>query len=118
MINHPETMVYIAGKRVSRPVWALGTVNTNASGVARFYLTDDATAMGNNLFSVVHDWATDVQANVAVNSRTSTIGANYVEVTVTQLAFSGVTVLGINVLGSVTAVGVNNVPVKFMVVGE
>lgn len=111
--------VYNNGTLVGMPIIATGQATTNASGVARFYYTDDGTATGNNLFrNGVISWSADVTAGVQVNSRTSTLGSNYVDVTITNFTFTGIVLLGINVLGAVTTNLVSGVTVQFIVVGN
>ena len=110
--------VYSNGVLINAPVIATGQVTTNASGVARFYITDNGTATGNPLFpNNDFRWSADVTAGVQVNSRTSTLGSNYIDVTVTNLQFNGIVLLGITVLGSVTVTPVTGVTVQFIVVG-
>lgn len=110
--------VYNNGRLIAKPIFASGTATSNGAGVARFYLTDDGTATGRNLFKNVYSWSADVTAGVQVNSRTSALGANYVDVTVTNLAFTGVVLLGINVLGAVTVTPVVGATVQFIVFGD
>lgn len=95
-----------------------GQATTNASGVARFYFTSDGTATGTPLLNNIYSWSADITAGVQVNSRTSALGSNFVDVTVTNLAFTGVVLLGINLLGAVTTNPVVGATVQFIVVGD
>lgn len=113
-----NTDVYVNGSMMPNSKVVVGSAVTNASGVARFYYTDTGTSTGNKLLTNVRSWSADVTVNVQVNSRTSTLGSNFVEVTVTNLAFSGTAILGITVLGSVSTNPVAGASVQFIVVGD
>lgn len=117
-IISPEIWVYLKRARIGQPVIVTEEVMTNASGVARLYLTTDGTAAGNPIFRTDFTWATDVEAVTPATTRTMNVGFNYIEATVTTLTFNGVVLLGIPVLGSVANTPVAGVPVKFIVIGS
>lgn len=117
-IISPETLVYLSRARITNPVIFVEEVLTNASGVARLYLTDDGTQTGNNIFRNGFQWSTDVEAVTPTTTRTMNSGLNYVECSVTTLTFTGIRILGIDVLGSVANTPVAGVPVKFLVIGS
>ncbi|UZM97871.1 hypothetical protein OL548_23430 [Lysinibacillus sp. MHQ-1] len=86
-----------------------------------FYFTDNAIASGNPLlttidFAVSSVYSTNTTINLRprVQMREKNIAAKYVSANVTNI--SGVTVLGINVLGSENPV--SGVVVDFMVLGS
>ncbi len=98
-----------------------GQATSDANGVATFYFTDNALATGNTLLSTI-DYAvssvystnSSINARPRVQMREKNIAAKYVSANVTNI--SGVTVLGINVLGSENPV--SGVVVDFMVLGS
>lgn len=98
-----------------------GQVTSDANGIATFYFTDNAIASGNPLlttidFAVSSVYSTNTTINLRprVQMREKNIAAKYVSANVTNI--SGVTVLGINVLGSENPV--SGVVVDFMVLGS
>jgi hypothetical protein len=113
-----NTDVYVNGVIMPGSKVVVGSAVTNASGIARFYYTDTGTSTGTKLINNVRSWSADITTGVQVNSRTSTLGSNFVDVTVTNLAFSGVVLLGINLLGAVTTNPVAGASVQFIVVGD
>ena len=116
--QNADIMAIIKRNRIAKPIIVGDSVVTNASGVARLYLTQDGTASGDPIFRNVYGWSTDIETAVPVNSRSMASGVNYIDVTVSQFSFTGVTILGINVLGSVSSVPLAGAIVKFMVIGD
>lgn len=98
-----------------------GQATSDANGIATFYVTDNALANGNPLlstidFAVSSVYSTNASINLRprVQMREKNIAAKYVSANVTNI--SGVTVLGISVLGSENPV--SGVIVDFMVLGS
>lgn len=114
----PDIKMYVSGALIRTPIIFTGTAVTNASGVARLYLTNTLTALGSNIFTNVYTWATDVETSTPVNSRAMVSGVNYLEVTVSGFTFTGTMVLGIPVLGSVTSTPIAGATVRFIVIGD
>lgn len=106
-------------KPSKRIVYGQATSDTN--GVATLYFTDNGLATGNPLLTTI-DYAvasvystnSTVISRPKVQMRDKNIVGKYVSANVTN--FSGVTVLGITVLGSETPM--NGVVVDFMVLGN
>lgn len=83
---------------------------TTTSGVATFYLTDDRTATGTPLFTeqpMCTFYFDDPTADIGVSA---SLSADFITLTVTMKKqnLNIVTVLGINVVGSITMVNVAN----------
>lgn len=114
----PDIRVFINGNMINSPIVFTGTSTTNASGVARLYLTNDRTAGGEPIFRNVHTWATDIETSTPVNNRAMVQGANYIDVTVSGFQFVSISVLGIPVIGSVTSVPIAGATVRFIVLGD
>ena len=98
-----------------------GQATSDSNGIATFYFTDNALATGNPLLSsidyaVSSIYSTNATTNLRprVQMREKNIAGKYVSANVTNI--SGVTVLGINVLGSENPV--SGVVVDFMVLGN
>lgn len=98
-----------------------GQATSDANGIAIFYVTDNALANGNPLlstidFAVSSVYSTNASINLRprVQMREKNIAGKYVSANVTNI--SGVTVLGISVLGSENPV--SGVIVDFMVLGS
>ncbi|MFG3433101.1 hypothetical protein [Lysinibacillus fusiformis] len=98
-----------------------GQATSDANGIAIFYVTDNALANGNTLlstidFAVSSVYSTNASINLRprVQMREKNIAGKYVSANVTNI--SGVTVLGISVLGSENPV--SGVIVDFMVLGS
>lgn len=117
-IIRPGVTVMVNRQRIADPIVIASSVITNASGVARLYLTQDGTASGDPIFRNLYGWVTDVEATTPATTRTMSSGINYIEATVSTLSFTGVTILGIGVLGSVANTPVSGVSVKFIVIGD
>ncbi|ATP42397.1 hypothetical protein CSE16_07725 [Solibacillus sp. R5-41] len=115
--------VYKAGesnpKKEKRIIY--GQATSDANGIAIFYFTDNALANGNTLLSTI-DYAVSsvystnpsINLRPRVQMREKNISAKYVSANITNI--SGVTVLGISVLGSENPV--SGVTVDFMVLGS
>lgn len=116
--HYPDIRMYNMGLLLSAPILATGTAVTDGAGKARFYLTADTTSTGVPIFNNVYSWVTDIEATTPATTRTMASGVNYIEVTVTTLTFTGIVLLGINVLGSVANTPVVGVNVRFLVVGD
>lgn len=114
----PDIRVYTGRSMVTSPVVITGTTVTNASGVARIYLTDDRTSTGKTMFNNIYSWATDIETSTPVNSRSMVQGVNYVDITVSGFRFTSVTVLGINVLGSVSSDPIAGATVRYIIIGD
>lgn len=95
-----------------------GQATSDANGIATFYFTDNALANGNPLLSTI-DYAvasvystnSSINARPRVQMREKNSTGKYVSANITNI--SGVTVLGISVLGSENPV--SGVIVDFMV---
>ena len=106
-------------KKVKRIVY--GQATSNANGVATLYFTDTGLADGNSYLTTIDYAVSSVYSTNAsliarprVQMREKNIAAKYVSANVTNV--SGVTVLGINVLGSENPV--SGVLVDFMILGS
>ncbi|MEC1303457.1 hypothetical protein ACM1TL_07540 [Lysinibacillus capsici] len=106
-------------KKVKRIVY--GQATSDANGIATLYFTDNALANGNALLStidyaVASVYSTNPTINLRprVQMREKNISGKYVSANITNI--SGVTVLGINVLGSENPV--SGVIVDFMILGS
>lgn len=106
-------------KKAKRIIY--GQATSDANGIATFYFTDNALATGNTLLSTIdYAVASVFSTNSSINSRPrvqmreKNITAKYVSANVTNI--SGVTVLGISVLGSENPV--SGVIVDFMILGS
>lgn len=106
-------------KKVKRIVYGQATSDVN--GIATLYFTDNALATGNPLLSsidyaVASVYSTNASINLRprVQMREKNILAKYVSANTTNV--SGVTVLGISVLGSENPV--SGVVVDFMILGS
>jgi len=117
-IGRLDIKVYTNQMRIASPIILTDQVVTNGAGVARLYLTLNGLAGGEPMFRNVYTWTTDVEALTPATTRTSSSGVNYIEATVTTLTFSGVILLGIPLLGSVTNTPATGVTVKFTVLGD
>lgn len=98
-----------------------GQAISDSNGIATFYFTDNALATGNPLLSsidyaVSSVYSTNATTNLRprVQMREKNVAGKYVSANVTNI--SGVTVLGINVLGSENPV--SGVVVDFMILGN
>ena len=98
-----------------------GQAISDSNGIATFYFTDNALATGNPLLSsidyaVSSVYSTNATINLRprVQMREKNVAGKYVSANVTNI--SGVTVLGINVLGSENPV--SGVVVDFMILGN
>ena len=98
-----------------------GQATSDANGIATLYFTDNGLANGNSLLSsidyaVASVYSTNSTINLRprVQMREKNISGKYVSANVTNI--SGVTVLGINVLGSENPV--SGVVVDFMILGN
>jgi len=106
-------------KRLKRMVY--GQATSNANGIATLYFTDNGLADGNSLLDSV-DYATasvystnsTINARPRVQMREKSMIGKYVSANVTSI--SGVTVLGISVLGSENPM--SGVLVDFMILGS
>jgi len=106
-------------KKVKRIVY--GQATSDANGIATLYFTDNALANGNPLLSTI-DYAvasvystnSTINLRPRVQMREKNISGKYVSANITNI--SGVTVLGISVLGSENPV--SGVIVDFMVLGS
>ncbi|KGR87275.1 hypothetical protein [Lysinibacillus boronitolerans] len=105
--------------KVKRIVY--GQATSDANGIATFYFTDNALANGNPLLSsidyaVASVYSTNPTINLrpSVQMREKNMSGKYVSANITNI--SGVTVLGISVLGSENPV--SGVIVDFMVLGS
>lgn len=106
-------------EKVKRIVY--GQATSDANGIATFYFTDNALANGSPLLSTIDYAVSSVYStNSSINLRPraqmrekNSIG-KYVSANITNI--SGVTVLGISVLGSENPV--SGVIVDFMVLGS
>ncbi|MFJ8086964.1 hypothetical protein ACIQ7N_01950 [Lysinibacillus sp. NPDC095746] len=108
-----------AGGSNKRIVYGQAISNTN--GIATFYFTDNALANGNPLLSTidfavstVYSTNSTINLRLRVQMREKNITSKYVSANITNI--SGVTVLGINVLGSENPI--SGVIVDFMIVGS
>ncbi|WP_129688617.1 hypothetical protein [Gottfriedia acidiceleris] len=106
-------------KKVKRIVY--GQATSDANGVATLYFTDNGLATGNSLltaidYAVASVYSTNVNINARprVQMREKNVAGKYVSANVTNI--SGVTVLGISVLGSENPV--SGVLVDFMILGS
>ncbi|MCS5501349.1 hypothetical protein NY607_09485 [Lysinibacillus sp. A4] len=106
-------------KKVKRIVY--GQASSDANGIATFYFTDNALVNGSPLLSTI-DYAvasvystnSTINLRPRVQMREKNISGKYVSANITNI--SGVTVLGINVLGSENPV--SGVIVDFMILGS
>ncbi|WP_016995544.1 hypothetical protein [Lysinibacillus boronitolerans] len=105
--------------KVKRIVY--GQATSDANGIATFYFTDNALANGNPLLSsidyaVASVYSTNPTINLrpSVQMREKNMNGKYVSANITNI--SGVTVLGISVLGSENPV--SGMIVDFMVLGS
>ena len=106
-------------QKIKRMVY--GQATSDANGIATFYFTDNALANGNSLLSTIdYAVASVYSTNPAINlrprvqMREKNISSKYVSANVSN--FTGVTVLGINVLGAENPV--SGVIVDFMILGS
>lgn len=115
--------VFEAGVSIPEKVKCIvyGQAISDANGIATFYFTDNALANGNPLLSTIDFAVSSVYStNPSINlrpraqMREKNIIAKYVSANITNI--SGVTVLGINVLGSENPV--SGIVVDFMVLGN
>lgn len=98
-----------------------GQATSDANGVATLYLTDNGAANGNALLTTI-DYAvasvystnTNISDRPRVQMREKNVIGKYISANVTKM--TSVTLLGLNVLGSETAV--NGVSVDFMAIGD
>lgn len=98
-----------------------GQATSDASGIATIYFTDNGLANGNPLLTTI-DYAvasvystnTTIISRPRVQMREKNITSKYVSANVTNI--SGVTVLGITVLGSENPV--SGILVDFMILGS
>ena len=104
--------------RVGSPIIAADTMLTNAFGVARLYLTEDGTVTGDPIFHNVFGCNIGIESPTPTSYRMTISGISYVEVTVTRQQFTGVILLGIPLLCSVSDVPVAGANVKFTVLGD
>ena len=106
-------------EKVKRIVY--GQATSDANGIATLYFTDNGLANGNPLLTTI-DYAVSsvystnpsINARPRVQMREKNVTAKYVSANVTNI--SGVTVLGINVLGSENPV--SGILVDFMILGS
>ncbi|MFJ7973892.1 hypothetical protein [Psychrobacillus sp. NPDC096389] len=106
-------------KKVKRIIY--GQTTSDANGIATLYITDNGLANGNPLLTTI-DYAVSsvystnpsTNARPRVQMREKNVAAKYVSANVTNI--SGVTVLGINVLGSENPV--SGIVVDFMIIGS
>lgn len=106
-------------KNVKRMIY--GQATSDASGVATLYFTDNGLANGNPLLTTI-DYAVasvystnpSINARPRVQMREKNVSGKYVSANVTNI--SGVTVLGISVLGSENPM--SGVLVDFMIIGS
>ncbi|MCM0624071.1 hypothetical protein M5J14_05980 [Lysinibacillus sp. OL1_EC] len=106
-------------KKVKRIVY--GQASSDANGIATFYFTDNALVNGSPLLSTldyavasVYSTNSTINLRPRVQMREKNISGKYVSANITNI--SGVTVLGINVLGSENPV--SGVIVDFMILGS
>ncbi|MED3798428.1 hypothetical protein P4604_13680 [Lysinibacillus capsici] len=106
-------------KKVKRIVY--GQATSDANGIATLYFTDNALANGNAFLSTIdYSEASVYSTNPTINlrprvqMREKNISGKYVSANITNI--SGVTVLGINVLGAENPV--SGVIVDFMILGS
>ncbi|ASK62308.1 hypothetical protein CFK37_09125 [Virgibacillus phasianinus] len=115
--------VYKAGdpnpKKIKRIVY--GQATSDANGIAKLYFTDNGLANGNSLLqtidhatSSVYSTSSTINARPRVQMREKNVTAKYVSANVTNI--SGVTLLGIKVLGSENPV--SGIVVDFMILGS
>ncbi|MGR5864294.1 hypothetical protein ACT7DZ_10400 [Bacillus cereus] len=98
-----------------------GQATSNANGIATLYFTDNQLANGNSLLTTV-DYAvasiystnSSINARPRVQMREKNVTGKYVSANVTNI--SGVTVLGISVLGSENPM--SGILVDFMILGS
>lgn len=98
-----------------------GQAASNANGIATLYFTDNGLADGNPLLNTI-DYAVSsvystnatINARPRVQMREKNIAGKYVSANVTNI--SGVTVLGISVLGSESPM--SGIVVDFMILGS
>ncbi|MBG9531115.1 hypothetical protein ABE48_08100 [Bacillus thuringiensis] len=98
-----------------------GQATSDANGIATLYFTDNQLANGKSLLTTV-DYAvasiystnSSINARPRVQMREKNVTGKYVSVNVTNI--SGVTVLGISVLGSENPV--SGILVDFMILGS
>lgn len=112
-----------AGEENPKPLKRIvyGQATSNANGVATLYFTDNGLATGNPLLTTI-DYAVasvysinpTIISRPRVQMREKNIDGKYVSANVTNV--SGVTVLGITVLGSENPM--NGVVVDFMILGS
>ncbi|WP_066191177.1 hypothetical protein [Gracilibacillus timonensis] len=106
-------------QKVKRMVY--GQTTSNANGIATLYFTDNGLADGNSLLDTI-DYAaasvystnSTINARPRVQMREKNITGKYVSANVTNI--SGVTVLGISVLGSENPM--SGIVVDFMMLGS
>lgn len=113
-----DISIYLSSGLIGNPVMRIGTAVTDASGIARFYLTSDGTPTGAHIFNNVYGANIGVSYTNPVFYNQSISGTSYVEVHVRQQQFNLVTVLGISVVGSVSMANVSGATVKFTVIGD
>ncbi|EEM44607.1 hypothetical protein P4G85_27635 [Bacillus cereus] len=98
-----------------------GQATSDANGIATLYFTDNQLANGNSLLTTV-DYAvasiystnSSINARPRVQMREKNVTGKYVSANVTNI--SGVTVLGISVLGSENPM--SGILVDFMILGS
>lgn len=112
-----------AGEANPKPLKRIiyGQATSDANGVATLYFTDNGLATGNPLLTTIDYAVASVYSTNAtvisrpkVQMREKNIAGKYVSANVTNV--SGVTVLGITVLGSENPM--NGVVVDFMILGS
>lgn len=115
----PQFFVNGVFKNSARVEVVTGTVT---SGIATFYITDDNTSTGNALFTnvyYVNAGILDDSANYAWGTYTLAANKKSITMNAKKQAFGGVTILGINVLGSVSFTNVpNGTTVYLIVIGD
>ncbi|QFF99954.1 hypothetical protein PB01_14610 [Psychrobacillus glaciei] len=106
-------------KKAKRIVY--GQATSDANGIATLYFTVNGLANGNPLLttidyavSSVYSTNSSINARPRVQMREKNVAAKYVSANVTNI--SGVTVLGISVLGSENPV--SGILVDFMILGS
>lgn len=106
-------------KKAKRIVY--GQATSDANGIATLYFTDNGLATGNPFLTTI-DYAVSsvystnptINARPRVQMREKNVAAKYVSANVTSI--SGVTVLGISLLGSENPV--SGIVVDFMILGS
>jgi hypothetical protein len=122
-IDSVRRRTYVNGQLRSQILDWTDSVTTNSSGQAIFYITDTRTAGGNAVASAL--FADTIQINYVDGSGVYATGTpvisgdlKSVTVPVFKQAFAGVTVVGVNVLGSASqSTAPAGVTVKMQVIG-